>query len=255
MTSQLTPVSTGSLERVREALVCGRLRVPLSSDALVEFGLREQLDTLAAVLGGLTRDACVAVLDAVLAERVVHGKPPPEVVWTGPEGSSAIARDTAVVLQQLFESARARVVLAGYSFSHATELLQPLHATMLRNGVRAHFFVDITQAAVADTGDEYGRQQLRSFMQTNWPFGAPYPEVYCDKRALRPGPPYASLHAKCVVVDGERAFVSSANFTSRGQNRNIEVGVLLDDVSFAGQLERQWMSLVSSQLVLCWAYK
>ncbi len=32
------------------------------------------------------------------------------------------------------------------------------------------------------------------------------------------------LHARCVVVDRARAFVSSANFTQRGQERNIEVG-------------------------------
>jgi len=41
---------------------------------------------------------------------------------------------------------------------------------------------------------------------------------------------------------GRRApFVSSANFTTRGQDRNIETGVLL---------EGQWLSLVSAGLVL-----
>jgi phosphatidylserine/phosphatidylglycerophosphate/cardiolipin synthase-like enzyme len=57
------------------------------------------------------------------------------------------------------------------------------------------------------------------------------------------------LHAKCVSVDGERAFVSSANFTMRAHERNIEVGVLLHDRAFAAQLERQWMSLVDDGLV------
>ena len=76
--------------------------------------------------------------------------------------------------------------------------------------------------------------------------------VHPDRRLLQPGPPYCSLHAKCVAVDGERAFVSSANFTSRGQERNIEAGVLLHDATFASQLERQWMSLVEAGLVLRW---
>jgi len=35
----------------------------------------------------------------------------------------------------------------------------------------------------------------------------------------------SSLHAKCVVVDNEYVFVSSANFTEAGQERNIEVGL------------------------------
>ncbi len=43
----------------------------------------------------------------------------------------------------------------------------------------------------------------------------------------------------CVVVDGARAFDSSANFTQRGQERNIEVGVLIADPSFASYLAGQ----------------
>jgi len=80
--------------------------------------------------------------------------------------------------------------------------------------------------------------------------GAPYPHLYCDRRALVPGPPWSYLHAKCVAVDGQRAFVSSANFTTRAQDRNIEAGVLLHDAAFAAQLERQWLSLIEDGLVL-----
>jgi phosphatidylserine/phosphatidylglycerophosphate/cardiolipin synthase-like enzyme len=57
------------------------------------------------------------------------------------------------------------------------------------------------------------------------------------------------MHAKCVVVDGKRAFVSSANFTDRGQERNIEVGALIDDPRFAMQLAQQWDGLVQSNIV------
>jgi phosphatidylserine/phosphatidylglycerophosphate/cardiolipin synthase-like enzyme len=38
-----------------------------------------------------------------------------------------------------------------------------------------------------------------------------------DPRAGKPG----SLHAKCIAVDNEQVFVSSANFTEAGQDRNI----------------------------------
>lgn len=43
--------------------------------------------------------------------------------------------------------------------------------------------------------------------------------------------------------------MSSANFTDRGQERNIEVGVLIDDARFAIQLAQQWDGLVRSGLV------
>jgi phosphatidylserine/phosphatidylglycerophosphate/cardiolipin synthase-like enzyme len=61
-----------------------------------------------------------------------------------------------------------------------------------------------------------------------------------------PGPPFCSLHAKCVVVDGARAFVSSANLTQRGQERNIQVGVRIDDTRFSGGLAGQWLGLVEA---------
>jgi phosphatidylserine/phosphatidylglycerophosphate/cardiolipin synthase-like enzyme len=53
-----------------------------------------------------------------------------------------------------------------------------------------------------------------------------------------------------VVVDGERAFLSSANFSVRAQEHNIEAGVLLEDPSFAGHMARQWNGLVSASLVI-----
>ena len=72
------------------------------------------------------------------------------------------------------------------------------------------------------------------------------------RRALTPGPPYCSMHAKCVAVDRRWAFISSANFTQRGQERNIEAGVLIDDAEFAEHLTMQWLGLIESEAVVEW---
>jgi phosphatidylserine/phosphatidylglycerophosphate/cardiolipin synthase-like enzyme len=61
---------------------------------------------------------------------------------------------------------------------------------------------------------------------------------------------FASLHAKCIVVDGRWVFAMSANFTDRGQTRNVEMGVLLEDARLAAVLEapfvaREWVTRVS----------
>ena len=161
-----------------------------------------------------------------------------------------MARDTAVVLRALFEGARESVILAGYSFDHAAAVLAPLHASMRDFAVQACFFVNIPQVERAPSDEKvYLAGQLGDFMAANWPFGEPFPKLYYDKRALDPGPPYCSLHAKCVVVDGARAFVSSANFTQRGQERNIEVGVLIEDPSFASYLAGQWLGLIDAGIV------
>ncbi len=252
MTHGLATVSTTSLERIHAGLQSGQLRAPISRARLIGFGVREQLDALANTLGGHPREPSLAIVAAVLAERA-RERPSPELVWTGPEGAQGTARDTAVILRDLFEGARERVVLAGYSFRDAAEVLGPLHRTMKDHGVDALFFIDVDQPSRPIPDPERSLQdQLQAFIDDNWRFGPPYPQLYCDRRALYPGPPWSSLHAKCVAVDGKRAFLSSANFTNRGQQRNIEAGVLIHDPTFAAQLERQWLGLVKADLVMRW---
>lgn len=249
----LADVSTSSLERLVSGFQLGLLKAPVSRASLVAYGVQGQLEALSSVLAGHSKAACLAILHAVLGERARAKRPAPELVWTGPEGVQAQARDTAVVLRELFESARKRVVLAGYSFMNAESVLKPLERVMVEHGVEAHFFVDVKQPETQPPDEAaYGRAQLEAFLRSNWPFTTPPPALYCDRRALRPGKggAYCSLHAKCVAVDSRRAFVSSANFTLRAQDRNIETGVLIDDPHFAQRLDRQWMSLVQGGFVL-----
>lgn len=244
----LKEVSTTVLEQLRGAIASGLVKPPVDRAALVGFGVRHQLEAIEHALAGHKTAACLAVLDVVLAERETR-RPTPELVWTGPEAPSGAARDTAVVLRELFEGARESVILAGYSFTHATQVLKPLYESMRDHGVDARFFVHVQQIERGVDPDDYLNDQLGTFMAENWPFGEPRPRVYYDKRALVPGPPFCSLHAKCVVVDGAKAFVSSANFTQRAQERNIEVGVLVEDASFAGYLAGQWLGLIDVAMV------
>jgi len=59
-----------------------------------------------------------------------------------------------------------------------------------------------------------------------------------------------SLHAKCVVLDDRETFVTSANFTAAGHERNIEVGALIRDSGFAAALRAQFDSLVEAGILL-----
>jgi phosphatidylserine/phosphatidylglycerophosphate/cardiolipin synthase-like enzyme len=232
----------------RFAIASGVVKPPVDRASLVGFGIRHQLEAIEHALAGHKTPACLSILEATLSER--EGcRPSPELVWTGPEAPAGTARDTAIVLRELFESARETVILAGYSFDHAEDVLAPLHQSMRTHGVQARFFVDIPQVQRAEGHEGYLARHLGSFVSENWPFGAPHPRIYYDRRALQPGPPFCSLHAKCVVIDGAKAFVSSANFTQRGHERNIEVGVLIEDASFASFLAGQWLGLVEGGMV------
>ena len=122
---------------------------------------------------------------------------------------------------------------------------------MSERALDVRFFVHIEQVQRADVdADAHAANAVRAFLRDAWPFGDPVPRIYYDQRALSCGPPWSSLHAKCVVVDGVRAFLSSANFSVRAQEHNIEAGVLLEDPAFAHHLARQWLGLIEADLVV-----
>ena len=87
------------------------------------------------------------------------------------------------------------------------------------------------------------------FVHKEWP-GHRRPNCYYDPRSLVPDQAKrTSLHAKCVVVDKEEAFVSSANFTEAAQTRNIEVGVLVRSQSLARKLINHFESLAALSIL------
>lgn len=80
---------------------------------------------------------------------------------------------------------------------------------------------------------------MSTFLAQKRKLGAPYPRLYYCPETVKAGS-LASLQAKCVVVDERLSLVTSAYFTQRGQDRNIEVGALIDDAAFARSLVHQW---------------
>ena len=75
--------------------------------------------------------------------------------------------------------------------------------------------------------------------------------LYYDPRSLATNAhERATWHAKVVVIDDERALVTSANFTEWAQQRNVEAGVLIRNAEFAWQLRQQFEGLVRAKAVL-----
>ena len=84
------------------------------------------------------------------------------------------------------------------------------------------------------------------FRTTQWPAEKPVPAVFYDPRSVALDRSQTSaLHAKCVVIDSKRLFVSSANFTEAAQQRNIEIGLLLDSELLASRIDKFFNDLVA----------
>jgi hypothetical protein len=248
--ADLSEIPTSTLERLHQAISTDRLKMPVTRACLIDQGIRNQLEPLENALCGHTGLACLSILEAVLAERRANLRPPPELVWSGPERVKSTARDTAVVLRALFERTQRQAIVAGYDFTRGSSLLEPLWVAMRERHVDVRFFIHIEQTTDELTNPTaYADNAVRAVMDLAWPFGEPRPRVYYDSRALAPRPRF-NMHAKCVVVDGECALVTSANFTQRAQEQNTECGAFLEDPTFAHHLTRQWLGLAEAGLMI-----
>ena len=245
----LVDVSTADLKKLRDLIAAHALASPLNEASLRANGFGAIAGACLAALAFDTRANLLRALDLLVEERVSAERPPLELVWTGPDSDAPQTRETSVVLAGLFERSNRSVMVAGYVFSQAATILRPLHAALQR-GVEARFFLHLEGPAPSEAAlPAFAASRVADFVRQHWKFGGPYPDFFYDPRTLRPGPD-VYIHAKCAVIDGRYALVTSANFTGPGQTRHIEVGVLIDDVRFAGRLEGHFNALVGQGALL-----
>lgn len=195
---------------------------------------------------------------AACARRVGETKSAPSLVWSDIDLTGA--RDTAVVCRELFREAETNVLLSTFSLGHkvadgkeqGNPVLKPLAERMaVRPKLKVRLFVNLRRLETMANANEREIEDafVAWFRRDIWPWES-LPEVYYDPRSLNAqGEDSSCLHAKCVVVDDARSFITSANLTEAAHARNIEAGVLLDDPVFARHLRRQFESLVDRRYV------
>ncbi|HEV3317467.1 MAG TPA: DISARM system phospholipase D-like protein DrmC [Candidatus Angelobacter sp.] len=256
----LLTLSPPELKGLASALRMGSIVAPYSPLALAHLLNHASAQVVAASLQemadvGMPPAGIAQTLDLVAG--AIAERPPlaelVDVVTTGPELSGAANRDTGVVVSDLFRKAEESVIVAGYAVYQGQKVFQALAERMAeRPDLKVRLYLDISRKP----GDTTISAQLikrfcHQFEETQWPAGKPVPEIYYDPRAVESDRKKAAvLHAKCVVIDGESVFVSSANFTEAAQQKNIEIGLLLKSQAVAERITGFLDSLVgASRLV------
>jgi phosphatidylserine/phosphatidylglycerophosphate/cardiolipin synthase-like enzyme len=171
-----------------------------------------------------------------------------QLVWTGPDVPGSVSRDTGVVVRELFAAARRSVLLSSFTVRRGSEVFAPLAEAADRNPcLQVRLAVNVGREGDYSTLEQ---QIVKRFADEFWKNHWPWPKrpcVYYDPRALScDSSVTASLHAKCIAVDDEVAFVTSANFTEWAQERNLEAGVIVRDAGFARALRNQFDSLIAA---------
>lgn len=263
MNSTASRISAAALASVATALERGALPLAASRaqlGRLVADGEAQDVDALLQTLRGAAMDraqAAVAIHLLADAKRAAESGPRPQLVWSDLDLRGS--RDTSVVAHELFRDAQRSVLVSTYNLGHKRRdgdpaghpVLRPLAERMAElPKLRARLFINLRRMpwqAQADD-DHVMADFVRWFRTELWPW--PHlPELFFDPRSLNASDDAACLHAKCIVVDDERSFVTSANLTEAAQSRNIEAGVLLHDPTFAKNLRLQFEALISRKLV------
>lgn len=159
-----------------------------------------------------------------------------DLVWTGPESSEVAVRQSAAVLLELIECAVADLIIVSFAAFKIPDAEAALTRAAQR-GVKIYLILESPE-------ESSGRYQAWG----DAPFGAlrnlPGLSFLCWPKEKRPEG--AVLHAKTVVADGQRALVTSANFTERAIDVNIELGLLICGGRVPARLRAHVMSLIEA---------
>ena len=246
MTDALAAMPGHLRKRLVHSLDTGALVAPYSPSAL-QMALG---DSDPMVLAALDRLAAKGISDLVAAQWIgaldhaVAAAPAPDLVWSGPEVPGVPARDTRRVYDELFTSATRSLWAVSYAYFDGPHVFGLLAARMeeiprLRVTLLLNIHRGQNDATVAA---DVVRRFADQFWSKDWP-GPIRPSVFYDPRSVDPEA-RGVLHAKAVVADEERVFITSANFTAAAQDDNIELGVHVRNRSLALGVVRHLQGLI-----------
>jgi len=253
MTAAISRLSDADLRELTAALKSRRVSAPYSELQVSRVLSPKFAPDVAASLQELATVGFDEQQVAVTLEMLLHdrsdgrkGEPPMDLVTSGPEAPGIANRDTAVVVRELFAHAKQSVLVVGYAVYQGQSVFEALAYRMEENpDLDVRLFLDIARPDRDTTSSEILVSRFaQRFRESQWPRDCRLPAVFYDPRSVADEKPVrSSLHAKCVVVDAEQVFVSSANFTKAGQERNIEVGLKIQSGWLAQRLSRHFQLL------------
>lgn len=140
-----------------------------------------------------------------------------ELVWTGPTTRFVPTRRTEQVLLDLIASARTDLFVVSFVAYDVPSVAVAMNAAAGR-GVRLRVLLEASTSHGGSLSVDPAATMRAS---------VPTAEIFAWKE--RPEPFVdGKVHAKLAVVDGARAFITSANLTGYALEKNMEAGVLIN---------------------------
>lgn len=184
------------------------------------------------------RTVAVALQSAALSEQAHRDSQSVELVWTGPDTEDTRFRRTEQAILQVIENAKDRVTLVSYAVYRIPNIGRAL-VQAAKRGVRL--------TVIVETPEQIEGEGEYNTLRALGPEVAACSAVYFWPKEKRPrgeNQKLGILHVKCVVVDGQWLFISSANLTQHAFTINMELGMLMKGGELPKLVEMQFCGLI-----------
>lgn len=164
--------------------------------------------------------------------------PSVELIWTGPSAQFPLRR-TDQALLELIDGAKQRLVLVSFAVYKVQAIIGALENALRRN-------VEVI-LCLEDAEESHGKVSFsgsKAFSSSLFRLASFYYWPIENRPHMQDGR-FGSLHAKVVVADRAKVFLSSANLTEYAMDMNIEMGVIVEDANLSEQID----GLVSELLI------
>lgn len=224
-----------NLETLRDGFASGPLKYEATQGSLISSGAPpEEAGKLLSFIRQQNHSptTMVAILDAILETRrfTKDVSLTQSLVITGPKTEQTKILKTGARFIQVVEHAKKELMLATFALYQGDKILEPIHQAMTRNSDLEVTLILNIQRPFGDRTitEDLVEKARQDFVTRSWPW-KPLPKVFFYPDSLHlEAKQRSSMHAKFLIADEERCFITSANFTEAAQKKNIEIGVELE---------------------------
>jgi cardiolipin synthase A/B len=161
-----------------------------------------------------------------------------ELVWTGPTTGFVPTRRTEQVLIDLIRGAQTDLFLVSF-VTYDVPGVAAAMTDAARRGVRVRVLLEASASHGGSLSVDPAATMRASVPAAEIFTWREKPEPFVDGK----------VHAKIAVVDGARAFITSANLTGHALEKNMEAGVLVHGGSVPTTLKEHLEALIDLKIV------
>ena len=160
----------------------------------------------------------------------------PTIAWTGPENGLFPVRRADQILYDLISQASNRVLIVTFAAVKIQHLVKHLESAINR-GIQVTLILESKEESEGqlsfDAANAFSPAILSNAEVLVWPL---------EKRKRNSAGNPGKLHVKCAVVD-DQAIISSANLTEDAFNRNMELGLVIEQGKLPQQIYSHFSAL------------